>query len=76
VSNTLVSKAKFLTTSRSFRKALMMGIITWDYHFYLFTFNTYITFACVHLDNPSKIIDACYLEFLDTYLIMHLGSSC
>ena len=36
----------------------------------------YISYACVHLDDLSKIIDDCYAEFLVIYLDMHLGSSC
>jgi len=27
----------------------------------------YISYACVHLDDLSKVIYDCYLEFFDTY---------
>jgi hypothetical protein len=72
----LVIKTKLLRTSR-LRRALSKASITWDHPCYLFTYNyIYISYACYHLDDRSKIIDDCYPEFLVTYLDMHLGSSC
>ena len=39
--------------------------ITWDYPCYLFTYNyTYMSYACYHLVDLSKIIDDCYLDSL------------
>ena len=64
MSSTLVIKANALTISRNHRI-----VVT-------YTYLIHISYACVHLDNPSEIIDDCYLEFLDTYLDMYLGSSC
>ena len=67
MSRTLVSKTKLLKTSR-LRRALIKTSITGDYPCYLYTINTiYISYACVHLDDLSKIIDDCYPEFLVTY---------
>ena len=67
VSNTLVIKGNLLTTSSRLRRALTI-LVT-------YTLLVHISYACVHLDDPSKIIDDCYLEFLDTYFDMHLGGS-
>jgi len=67
-----VIKVNLLKTSSRLRKASIKTSITWDHPCYLHTL-IHISYACVHLDNPSKIIDDCYLEFLDTYLDMHLG---
>ena len=75
MSRMLVSKTKLLTTSSRLRRALIKASITWDHPCYLYTINTtYISYACVHLDDLSEIIDDCYPEFLVTYFYMHLGS--
>ena len=70
MSSTLVIKANLLMTSKSNGKDLIKASITWDHPCYLHTL-IHISYACVHLDNPSEIIGTCYLELLDTYLIMH-----
>ena len=73
MSRTLVIKTKPLKTSR-LRRALIKASITWDYPCYLYTINTiYISYACDHLDDLSKIINDCYSEFLVAYLDMHFG---
>jgi len=64
MSRTLVMKTKPLKTSR-LRRALIKASITWDHHCYLFTYKyTYISYACFHLVDLSKIIDDCYLDTL------------
>ena len=73
MSDTLVIKIKPLRTSK-LRRALSkasLGIILVTY-----TLLIHKSYACVHLDDLSKIIDDCYPEFLVTYLDMNLGSSC
>ena len=59
----LVIKGNLLTTSRSLKKALIKASITWDYPCYLHTI-IHISYAYVHLDDLSKIIDDCYLYSL------------
>ena len=60
----MVIKTKLLKTS-GLRRALSKASITWDYPCYLFTYNyTYISYACYHLVDLSKIIDDCYLDSL------------
>jgi len=66
VSRTLVIKIKPLKTSRLRRaliKASITGIILVTYTQLI----QIISYACVHLDDLSKIIHDCYPEFLVTY---------
>jgi len=73
----LVIKVNLLKISSRLKRVLIKASITWDHPCYLFTYKyTYISYACFHLDDLSKIIDDCYPEFLVTYLDMHVGSSC
>ena len=60
-----MSKTKLLMTSNRLRRALIKASITWDYPCYLYTYKyTYISYACFHLVDLSKIIDDCYLDSL------------
>jgi hypothetical protein len=46
-------------------KQVFKASITWDHPCYLFTYNyTYMSYACYHLVDLSKIIDDCYLDSL------------
>ena len=46
-------------------KQVFKASITWDHPCYPFTYKyTYISYACFHLVDLSKIIDDCYLDSL------------
>jgi len=60
----LMIKVNFLKSSR-LRRALIKASIIWDHPCYLFTYKyTYISYACFHLVDLSKIIDDGYLDSL------------